>query len=93
MMTRTISQRISDVLAILALSAICTAPLAVARAGSLAPSPNLPGPIGDRLMNAVLNHANEISSRRRLTTVFPNESPFHGVQMNFVNRVHSMAFK
>ena len=81
-----VSQKIGDVLAILALGAICTAPLAVAQAGSLSPSPELPGPIGDRLMNAVLNHANEISSRRRLTTVFPNEqSPFHGVQMNFVN--------
>lgn len=34
----------------------------------------------------VLHYLNELSARRRLTMVFPNEqSPFYGVQMNHVN--------
>ena len=85
-MTRTSTQSFRHLFAVLVLGTACAAPFDIARTGSLSPSPDLPGPVGERLLNAVLNHANEISSRRRLTTVFPNEqSPFHGVQMNFVN--------
>ena len=42
--------------------------------------------ISAQYQDRVVNYLNELSGRRRLTTVFPNEqSPFYGVQMNYVN--------
>lgn len=42
--------------------------------------------IAEEYASSVLHYVNEVSGRRRLTTIFPNEqSPFYGVQMNFVN--------
>ena len=71
-------------LRILVCTLFCLAPLA-AGAGSLAPVPDAP-PFGLRQLDTDLNQANELSCRRRLTTLFPNEqSPFYGVQLNFVN--------
>ena len=42
--------------------------------------------ISTQFQDRAVNYLNELSGRRRLTTVFPNEqSPFYGVQMNYVN--------
>ena len=42
--------------------------------------------ISAQFQDRAVNYLNELSGRRRLTTVFPNEqSPLYGVQMNYVN--------
>jgi YD repeat-containing protein len=62
-----------------------------AEGGELLPPADLEGQFADLQASAnfsstALHYLNEISSRRRLTTVFLNEqSPFYGVQMNYVN--------
>jgi YD repeat-containing protein len=62
-----------------------------AKGGDLFPPPDLQGHLSDARASAeyaatVLHSLNELSARRRLTTLFPNEqSPFYGVQMNYVN--------
>jgi YD repeat-containing protein len=62
-----------------------------ANGGELVPPPELQGHFADPKASAdfasiALHYLNELSARRRLTTVFPNEqSPFYGVQMNYVN--------
>jgi YD repeat-containing protein len=62
-----------------------------AKAGDLVPPKDLEGHFSDPEVSAeyshdVLHYLNEFSARRRLTTLFPNEqSPFYGVQMNYVN--------
>lgn len=61
------------------------------RAGELVPPAGLEGYFADEVNSAefenrTLDYLNELSARRRLTTVFPNEqSPFYGVQLNYVN--------
>jgi YD repeat-containing protein len=61
------------------------------QAGELVPPPGLQGYFADEansaeFANLALHYLNELSARRRLTTVFPNEqSPFYGVQLNYVN--------
>ncbi len=62
-----------------------------AHGGELVPPPELQGHFADPKASAdfasiALHYLNELSARRRLTTVFPNEqSPFYGIQMNYVN--------
>ncbi len=64
---------------------------ASAKAGDLVPPEELEGHFSDPEVSAqyshdILHYLNELSARRRLTTLFPNEqSPFYGVQMNYVN--------
>ena len=42
--------------------------------------------ISTQFQRRIVNYLNELPGRRRLTTVVPNEqSPFYGVQMNYVN--------
>ncbi|HEY8555675.1 MAG TPA: hypothetical protein VIL43_14200 [Burkholderiales bacterium] len=61
-----------------------------AQGGELVPPPDLDGYLAAADTSAeyaatVLHTLNELSARRRLTTLFPNEqSPFYGVQMNYV---------
>ncbi len=61
------------------------------RAGELVPPAGLEGYFADEVNSAefenrTLGYLNELSARQRLTTVFPNEqSPFYGVQLNYVN--------
>ena len=62
-----------------------------AEAGELVPPPDVEGYLSNPEASAeyastVLHTLNELSARRRLTMLFINEqSPFYGVQMNYVN--------
>lgn len=54
--------------------------------GVVVPGEGVSPPRADAAATSALHIANELSNRRRLTTFFANEqSPFYGVQINYVN--------